>query len=399
MAVIPVDDFSYFKAFFSEFKGLYHGHFRNRTRERSIRSLMSQMKAAMRFAATDPRDKVYSLLATTARSEVQSIRPDYTADCADVFAKATLAMRSSSGELDIEDRLTFLIYVTCHGHRMANLPSWAIDFTFQRSGGVEMDNLIDPIDWTLALSGRGVHTRPWLQIRPSVKAISQLHSDGRTLTLTGLVFDRIKSEISIISTPHAYNGRDLLSQDSRLAIQNLLQQLPERNPYRAVARGDWNCTIHESCTCEEAVMDWLRLQQSGITRPNEIEGYLDALFLDWKHSFKAGEDLHADMEPDQVYSTGKKATSVTAWLHYNAFATGNSAFFTTTFGFVGIANSSIEAGDTIALLYGCETPVILRPEGDRYRFRGLACVNGIMENELLQAIPDAMLEEVQFELI
>jgi hypothetical protein len=146
-------------------------------------------------------------------------------------------------------------------------------------------------------------------------------------------------------------------------------------------------------------MDWSRLQQSGITRPAEVEGYLDALFLDWKHSFKAGEDLHADMEPDQVYSTGKKATSVTAWLHYNTFATGNSAVFTTTFGFLGIANSSIATGDTIALLYGCETPVILRPEGDRYRFRGLACVNGIMENELLQAIPDAMLEEVQFELI
>ena len=55
--------------------------------------------------------------------------------------------------------------------------------------------------------------------------------------------------------------------------------------------------------------------------------------------------------------------------------------FTTAAGRVGRADAAVEVGDTIALLAGCSTPVVLRRDGSNWRYIGSTCLHGIMDGE------------------
>lgn len=55
--------------------------------------------------------------------------------------------------------------------------------------------------------------------------------------------------------------------------------------------------------------------------------------------------------------------------------------FTTTRGYIGIANDFVRKGDKICLLAGGRMPVVLRPTGDSHRFLGESYVHGMMLGE------------------
>jgi hypothetical protein len=55
--------------------------------------------------------------------------------------------------------------------------------------------------------------------------------------------------------------------------------------------------------------------------------------------------------------------------------------FSTSSGYLGKTTGYPEQDDTIALLAGSEWPVILRQEGENWRYIGAAYVQGIMNGE------------------
>jgi hypothetical protein len=58
---------------------------------------------------------------------------------------------------------------------------------------------------------------------------------------------------------------------------------------------------------------------------------------------------------------------------------------TTSKGYLGLAPAEVLEGDVIAVLYGCNFPVVLRPCEDKFYFIGECYVDGVMDGELMEA--------------
>jgi hypothetical protein len=63
-------------------------------------------------------------------------------------------------------------------------------------------------------------------------------------------------------------------------------------------------------------------------------------------------------------------------------------FLITREGYVGWAPRSTEKGDKIFVLFGCGTPVILRPYGDTYRLVGECYIHGIMYGKVIDDLEE-----------
>jgi len=95
--------------------------------------------------------------------------------------------------------------------------------------------------------------------------------------------------------------------------------------------------------------------------------------------------LHMEqLEEDGSYD-GKVADLVDAFACTFAQLNGR-CFFTTASGHIGLGRDDVQPGDMVCVLYGCQLPVVLRPQagGDMVRpftFHGGAYVDGVMDGE------------------
>ena len=58
---------------------------------------------------------------------------------------------------------------------------------------------------------------------------------------------------------------------------------------------------------------------------------------------------------------------------------------TTETGFLGLAPDEVEVGDTVAVILGCNFPVLLRPFDNGYKYVGECYVDGVMDGEAIEA--------------
>ena len=59
---------------------------------------------------------------------------------------------------------------------------------------------------------------------------------------------------------------------------------------------------------------------------------------------------------------------------------------TTNEGYMGLAPAATRAGDFVAIVPGCDVPLVLRPEGNCFRILGEAYVHGIMSGEIVKML-------------
>jgi hypothetical protein len=79
-------------------------------------------------------------------------------------------------------------------------------------------------------------------------------------------------------------------------------------------------------------------------------------------------------------------------------------FITTTNGYMGWAPDNIygsddeqtRQGDLIAIIFGCSTPLVLRPRGDHYQVLGEAYVQGFMDGEAITALKEGKYARQEF---
>ncbi|PMD64881.1 uncharacterized protein K444DRAFT_520287 [Hyaloscypha bicolor E] len=72
---------------------------------------------------------------------------------------------------------------------------------------------------------------------------------------------------------------------------------------------------------------------------------------------------------------------------------------TTEKGHVGMALELSRRGDLVCLLFGCRMPVVLRPEGEYFRFMGECYVHGLMFGEGIEAFERGEYQMEKFELV
>ena len=328
-----------------------------------------------RAKATDPRDRIYALRSLVPDPEARAILPHYTKSCADVFMDTTQSLIEAQKSLDI------LLHVMHHeqGGRLAGLPTWAIDFTF---GGRLAKSSADgnmPVtypsntQWSPGERANDLTSFDLLQGSLSLRAI-------RLGTISALV--RLPKRSSRFPDQSFY--------DEASEIQYILDDLCNANPYSDILSKspDWSAAIGRH-VCDPVKLsikrDWSILSNfdscgkycGEFPRVNTTEDILSAAFAEWsdtvaqnrKASYQAGRHL--------------ARRNISDWTNYFEFFSGGSMFFTTSQGFIGIAPSSVKAGDVILLPLTSSAPIIVRQVDQGSIFEGLAFVHGVMEGELL----------------
>jgi hypothetical protein len=78
----------------------------------------------------------------------------------------------------------------------------------------------------------------------------------------------------------------------------------------------------------------------------------------------------------------KPVTSFNSWFEKASLGT---RIFRCGKGFIGTGPRNMEAGDIVCVLFGGQTPFVLRPSpGDKYELIGPCYVHGVMDGEVMQ---------------
>lgn len=357
-----------------------------------------------RSQATDPRDKIYGMLGLCDKEITASIEPDYSKSVEQVYEDFAVCILRSCYRLD--ELLSWCIFV-----EGSALPSWVPDWRI----GHQRNHL----QWLRAREAGGDGYKP----------IWSLEEGKKVLRVKGVKVDQVESTSGSTSNSLPYRA---VGQRSAVSLQEertfgrycnmpllkasleltLLQDHPHRFEPGNLTDIPW--VRWDRAPVDPELKHLLELVP-GVTDQWKIFDRFrqsNATFNIFGHAFK---DFfpHSDVYKDDLVDTAIDPTSIDefrmeygmpraealpmrvgdikhGWnTHYAsnlrraAVALQNRCLFTTHTGFLGLAPEESRAGDILAVLLGCNHPVILRPQGDRFLYIGECFVHGIMDGEVI----------------
>ncbi|KAI0100935.1 hypothetical protein GGR51DRAFT_563815 [Nemania sp. FL0031] len=381
------------------------------------------MALASKSQSTDPRDKIYGVLAITAEFQPDSegsFYPDYTSQVPDVFVKATsrIANRQNLGFLRL----------VCPEHQKSTkgLPSWCPDYTRIGTGLVALgskkirdavtleghqsdikvvgDRLLvvhgfcyDAVDkvahdmkgllgLTSNMSGdqwmsgkRGRIETLWrtliqdefYNIKPAPKAVGLFFS---TMVAVGLGFDK--------TMPEDQGAIDQELSEWSSIISNLLILEPESRPllpnveWVNERRQEHLYTIHECSSIPQ------RAHDAGLMK--ELRQLL-------RSALANTSDKDLAMQVLMMFQNGiaQKLINVHS----------DTCFFTTKLvQRCSVGDSSAQTGDQVWILQGAWTPVLLRPlENGNYAFVGVLYIQDMTNDEIKDVSRKQEIQRVSIE--
>ena len=323
----------------------------------SLALLLSSMR---RFQATDPRDKIYSLLSLV-RDEKDPephdkvnndvIRPDYSLSVDTIFRQVTKSL------LKHESSLTLLSTVEDASLRVTlNLPSWVPDYAVWQ----EVTILGMPDNPHKYYAGGD---------EPPILYDSDLDTNHDILSLAGYEMDSV-IEIGM------FDGNKVIEPQVLMSWFQLLATLPE---------------IYCNGEPRDDVI-WRNFigNVGGATNPAHTDyakhflAFLHHLFKDEKDLRNAIDILNAGTSTHDWQQTGGDGDP---YLYATSFVyiTGLRRLFVTRKGYVGLGAKSLQIGDKVFVFPGGLVPFVLRgPVEGYYRLVGEAYVHGIMRGEALK---------------
>ncbi|KAI0862803.1 heterokaryon incompatibility protein-domain-containing protein [Xylaria cubensis] len=350
--------------------------------------------------STDPRDKVYGLLALTSEFQQDSkytLCPDYTLPVQAVYVKATSQIASR------QKHLGFLLQV-CQQHRknITGLPSWCPDYTFLQTGLYGRDGM-----------GEIDYARPPWNSKPHIKIV-----DDKILIVHGFCYDVVNKvthgakgllDLGLnmrLSNQSRKNGITRIESLWRLLIQdefNIIMPAPKvLGLYFPAMIGllmhsaEFSPLSGKQVIVNLNLCDWLRIiDQLRLLEPEnspflpdtdlmrEIFNEGDLRNMDYINIYTVRETLsvpqravEAGLMPELELLLGCDSTDIsengftyriTAIFRDNIMPRlsqmfHNILFFSTEKAEVlGICNTSIKTGDQIWILNGSSVPMLLRP--------------------------------------
>ena len=368
-------------------------------------SILSFADNLIRSKATDPRDKVYSLLSMVDAAEASLINIDYSTPCAEVYAKATFAIIAANSELSV------LLYIANDtsaskaldpedrparrtGRRLPGLPSWAIDFTF--GGYPKLYNL------------GGLWENIFKHSRHRITAHATLQTDPTGLTVRGLYLDSIAA---VVQLPAKWYSGSLAGGEKRHQTNIMIPKI--NAALRVVCSHERldNYADSSGSACHKAAplvlptyWDWLLLVTECWTASMEGEisgeGTFEVLFEAWD-VLRQGDAARRDAWLSSLPKRGRQVHGeyflcTYWWDQYLDIAAGNGVFFVTMRGFLGLGSTSMRKDDAVTFLYGSRAPAVLRANNDHHTFRGLSYVHGIMKEPIEECFDTAIPEQRDF---
>lgn len=341
----------------------------------------------------DSQDKVYGMLGLLPRTLMKSNEPDYLLEPTEVYLRFAKSLLQYSDNCKLETVLSW-----CSFSPSNRGPSWVPD-------------------WTQDFPRNHVH---WLRKRQAAKQISNetiVFRDGRILHCKGLIIDLIESTSGSSYENIPFRSQISSKRKRRHATIRFGRYNDERGLKDAFARTlsqDHPSIRKDGNVFDTYWVDWDSVRD--VEPPNEQlkdlwYGLRHLTAIQENHSFNGWEafdrfrqtnadfdifsnclrDFFPDMQeyvrPSPLYQTySRELTEHHAFnMSLTALALVGRRLVTTTTGYLGLAAASVQKTDIIAILYGCNFPVILRAVEDKFLYIGECYIDGLMDGEAIDA--------------
>ena len=307
------------------------------------------LRATAHHEASDPRDRIYALLACANKEYQQRITPDYSNTYIEVYIEATKCI------IEIDKSLNILGFPAPE-EKSKNLPSWVPDF----SASLSRDSIpLLPQDLVMPQSKEIMPPNIWMQYWASRRQspVFSFSEDRKCLSVKGMRFDIVGEVVGPFSTPESY-----LQRARKCTKRAMRKRLPRGHLHKALRRRSslWRAFIAD------------KDENGQVPAPLAYEGMIKTMLRKSRLS-TSSRAIDASSESDYLIPTQRSLNA----------AIKDRRFFTTKKGFVGIGPDKIQKGDLVAVLFGADTPLILRPDGISFKLVGAAYVHGIMRGEMI----------------
>jgi hypothetical protein len=373
------------------------------TKEMSILEVVLDL--GRKAKATDLRDKMYGILGLLPSSVALGIFLDYS------LSQEAVSFQFAKTLLEESRRLEAIIS-WCSFKRNASLSSWIPDWTTQFTR--------NHIQWLRKQKAAGIVATEW-----------SISKDNRYLQCRGLIFDSVASLAASLPGSLPYRaevqkqslpiiGYASLSHDalSHYGDQNglhaalwrtLRQDFPfRRDPTRTFFNIPW--------------INWKSCQMNVIGNPNICYG-METITqnVSWEafeqfrqtnaefpvFGFKFREFFPGMFREQGMYSgegqsdrelrqNDDLANQIASDMHVAVLALIGRRLITTTGGYIGLAPEEVLKNNVIAILYGYNFPVVLRPCGEYYYVIGECYID--MDGEVIEAKERGEHQEIEINL-
>jgi hypothetical protein len=364
--------------------------FQQKTSEVGFERLLDLANSA---DCTDNKDKVYALVGLMSPVVATDLHPDYTLPEWKVYRDAARAFMRFNGNLDVLREgnpwgsargLSWAadwswpgrVRWTRHDQQI-----WGPEYLFSRNAAIKQDSAYHA-------SGDRKHN-------------ATFDEDGRLLRCTGVIVDAIsglsarglgylsrceKSTVSPENWKSVYGDRDATAEALyRTLVCDRVASGHRSGPQHAAI-------FHLPSTF---ALGGPQFKQRGWNFLAGQAGY----YFRWQHfragmrDFSLGDVRFDDFFSEEIPPDASEFVYTEAYSCFDR-SSKKRRFMTTDKGYLGWAPDNIyggpdeqtKKGDLIAIVFGCSTPLAIRPYGEFYQILGEAYVQGLMDGEVITAL-------------
>ncbi|KAM5374291.1 hypothetical protein ACJZ2D_006616 [Fusarium nematophilum] len=341
--------------------------------------LTTLLNKAIRFNASEPRDRVYSLLALT--GEVQDtwtssprIQANYERPVERIFRDVTRYIIMSTGTLRV---WSLLRYVPDWNRSL----SWVVDFT----AAAEWERL-SYFDW--APRAESCHCLREIFNdaaggRPAV-VLQNTRSDD-VLALQGLQIDTVDATCQVMLKSELTSFDPLIWAAWRTACQRIGTKYPTpeaiSRAFMVTLTADWNLSDNERMSDQPLTHFW---------------SYMWRVYHGLCDGRAVGE---AEDEYTKYLMTLKSDSDGKLFSRHLDAAHNRRLFFTKNRAYIGLGPRMMQKDDVLCVLFGGATPMVLRPFGGYHRFVGECYVFDLMNGEAIRDWDDGKHSMQTFHLL
>lgn len=314
-----------------------------------FQDLLAVMRICRRKLSSDPKDKVFGILGVLDERIRNEIKVDYAIPVKDVYINVFRTVVEKTQSLDILcEAIHFPTYTNNN-----NLPSWVPDWshiwwsspiatshTFSASGNARVD--VDFLE-------RG-------KLRISAIPLGSIKKHGTAVGTQCTVNDYLMAFLQWrASMSHFFDGGTehyLRWVKQRFCLALSLRPTPEGEE----TTEDW------MDTCYHVFASTIRERLPKLHIDPELEQYVDIR-----------RDLQMDPRERRLFLQK----------NFGSKMMGRCLCITDEKR-VGMGTGLMTRGDVVVVPLGCSTPVVLRPEGDEYRFIGDVYIHGYMDGRAVE---------------
>lgn len=332
------------------------------------------------YAASDPRDLVFGLLGLLSEEEKRNLRADYAQSFVDVFTQATRTMLRTGEK--VRGEFLFCLDDLPPGNPDGPLPTWVPDWREVGARGIRTWGVNDTRKFRAARDRRQSSREP-----------GGLLDGSRILRRRGCLVDEVAQ---VMAAPEwiymdNYTVPDLPDVDqwfqSIVAFVGLGRDPGPGESYvwRTVSYGKAHELVHNlPCDCRLVETEGVAALFRKIMR---VEG-VDHESLTAEQTACIRKDSNLCLIDSGPLKSRDVEQFASRWRQRVGNMNRRRTLFTTQKGMFGVCHVGVEAGDVITLVWGVDSPIILRPRDEGgFSFRGDAYVDGIMQGEFLDTKP------------